>query len=104
MDFFIARLAVVEEVGRREEAGDRLDPAGNTIDRVLGVRVARVARGSQHQRQVAARRGSRDTDAIGVDSVVLGMIADEPHRPVHVLDDLGDGVAGLAAVDTAKTV
>ena len=51
---------------------------------------------------MTARGGSRDTEAIGVDPVVLGVITDEPHSPVHVLDDLGNGIAGLAAVDDGE--
>ena len=55
--------------------------------------------GPQHQRQVPARRAAVDPDPIRVDAVVLGMMANEPDGPVHVLDDLGDGEPGLAAVD-----
>ena len=95
----LARLAVVEEVGRREEAGDRLDPAGALVDRVLGIWFAQVARGPLHQRQVPAGRAAADADPVGIDVIVLGMIPDEPNGPVHVLEDLGDRVLGLAAVD-----
>ena len=31
--------------------------------------------------------------------IILGMIPDEPHSAVHVLDDLGNRELGLAAVD-----
>ena len=46
-----------------------------------------------------ARRAAGDADSIGVDLVVLGVIADESHGPVHVFDDLGNREPGLAAVD-----
>ena len=36
----LARLAVVQEIGRREEAGHRLHAARGLVDRVLGVGVA----------------------------------------------------------------
>ena len=36
VNFCIARLAVVEKIGRWEEASDCLNPAGNTVDWVLG--------------------------------------------------------------------
>ena len=48
---------------------------------------------------MTARRRSRDTNTIGVNPVILGVITDEPHRSVHVLYNFGDRVAGLAAVD-----
>ena len=99
VDLAIAGLAVVEEVGGREEAGDGLHPAGFPIHRVLGIRVPGVAGGPQHQREVAARRGTADPDPAGIDAVILAVVTDEPDGPIHVLDDLGDGEAGLAAVD-----
>ena len=72
------------------------------VDRVLGILVAQVARGSLHQRQMPAGRAACHADAIGVDVIVLGMIADEPHRPVQVLDDFGNREPGLAAVDDGE--
>ena len=85
-DGVLARLAVVEEVGRREEAGHRRDPAGLAIDRVLGLRVALVAGGPLHQREVPARRAAADAQPVRVDPVVLGVVADEPDGPVHVAE------------------
>ena len=71
----LAGLAVVQEVGRREEAGDRLDAARGLVDRVLGVGLPLVARGPQHQRQVPAGRASRDADPVGIDVIVGRMVA-----------------------------
>ena len=99
VDHLLARLAEVEQVGGREEAGDRLHPARLPVHRVFGIGVTLVARHAEHQRQVPTRRAAVDPDPIRVDAVVLGMMTDEPDGAVHVLDDLGHGEAGLAAVD-----
>jgi len=96
---FFALLAVVEEVGRREEAGDGLHPAGETVDRIGGLGVAHLAGGPLHQRQVAAGGPAVDAEPIGIDLVVLRMVADEANRPVHVFEDFGDRVFRLTAVD-----
>ena len=61
-----------------------------------------AAGGPQHQREVPAGRAAVDADPVGVDAVILGVVADEPDGPVHVLDDLGDGEPGLAAVDDGE--
>ena len=101
-DGVLAGFAVVEKIGGREEARDRLHAARGLVDRVLGVLVARVAGRSLHQRQVPAGRSAGDADPVGVDRVVLGMKPDEPDGPVHVLHDLGNREPGLAAVDDGE--
>ena len=91
-------LAIVEEIGRRIETGDRLNAARHLVDGVRGLRIARVAGCPLHQREVPARRSARDADAVGVDLKVLGMIPDVADRPVHVLEDLRNRELGLAAM------
>ena len=99
VDHLLARLAEVEEVGGREEAGNRLHPTRLPIHRVFGIGITLVTRRPEHQRQMTSCRPAVDPDPIRVDAVVLGMMTDEPDGSVHVLDDLGNGEAGLAAVD-----
>ena len=65
----------------------------------LAVLVAGVAGRPLHEREVPARRAAGDPDPVRVDVIVLGVMPDEPHGAVHVLEDLGDRVLGLAAVD-----
>ena len=95
-------LAVVEKIGGWKEAADRLDPAGGLVDGVLGVLVTGVAGRSLHERQVPSGRSAGDPDPVRVDVIVLRMVPDEAHGPVHVLDDLGNCEPGLAAVDDGK--
>src|SRR5262245_63714921 len=47
-------------------------------------------------------RSPRGANAVRVDGVIPGVGADEAHRPVDVVADLGDGVARLAAVDDGE--
>ena len=98
----LARLSVVEEIGRREEAGCGLHPARCAVDGIDRLRIPIVPRGGKHQRQVAARGAAGDAESVRVHAVLRGMEANEPHRPAHVLDDLGDRVIRLAAVDHAE--
>src|SRR5262245_45888918 len=48
---------------------------------------------------MTSRRAPINPDSIRVDAVFPRMMANEADGTVHVLDDLGDGEAGLAAVD-----
>ena len=54
---------------------------------------------AHHEGQMPARGAAGDAEAIGIDPVFLGVVLDEPHRAVHVVDDLGNGELRLAAVD-----
>lgn len=46
-----------------------------------------------------AGRCTRHADVIRVDAILTGVKPDEAHGPVHVLNDLGNRVARLAAVN-----
>src|SRR5262249_36405925 len=43
--------------------------------------------------------GTTNSDTVLVDAVILGVIANEPNGPVHILDDLRDGETRLAAMN-----
>src|SRR5260370_39122276 len=77
----IALLAVVEEIGGREEAGHRLDAAGSAVDGVGGILIALIAGGAGHQKQVPARPAAGDAEALRVDDVFLGLVTDGAQRP-----------------------
>ena len=48
---------------------------------------------------MAAGRSAGDSDPVGINMIVGGMVANESHSAVHVRDNLGNRVPGLAAVD-----
>src|SRR5205807_1483251 len=93
-----AGMAVIQEVGGREEAGDRLDPARCSIDRVARLGLAGTAVRPDHEREVSAGRTTDDPQPVRVDTIILGVRADVPDRSVQVADDFGDRELRLAAV------
>src|SRR5262245_15603421 len=56
-------LPIVQEVGRREEAGNRLDPARGLLDRILGFAIPEVSGQALHQGKVSAGRASGDANS-----------------------------------------
>jgi hypothetical protein len=95
-------FAVVEEVGRREEGGDGLDPARRARDQVECLDLAFVAREPLNEREVATGGEAVDSEAFGIDLVIFRVVPDESDRAVEVVDGLGDREPGLAAVDDGE--
>ena len=88
-----------DEVGGRVVAGDGVDDAAGTVDRIRGLRVGRRAFDGKHQGEVAAGTPAGNADLIGVDTVAGGVGADKAHGALDVGHNLIDVEAGLGAVD-----
>src|SRR5262249_28528600 len=92
-------LAPVEEIGRRKETGHGLDAAGDELYAIFGLGCAGRASRADHKRQVPTGRSARNANAIWVDVIILGMIADIADGAMNILDDFGDGKLWLRAVN-----
>src|SRR5262249_11524636 len=90
--------AVVETVGRREKSGTGLHAAGEALDRVLRLWMARIAGRALHQRQVAAGRAAHDAEFVRVNLEVGRTRANVADGPAHVLEDFRDCKFRLTAV------
>src|SRR2546423_7269930 len=98
----MALFATVKKIRPWEKAGDSLHPARHPLDRVIRLGVARRSGCPLHQRQVPARRGAGDAQLFRIYPIILGVVTDVPHGPVHVLEDLWNRELRLAAVDDGE--
>src|SRR5579884_1393998 len=98
----VALFAPVEEVGRWKETPHGLDAARNPLHRIVGPGFALRAGRADHQRQMATSRGAADSEAVGIDVIILGVIADEADCTLNILDDLGNGKLRLRAVNDGE--
>ena len=57
---------------------------------------------AEHQGEMPAGAAAGDPEAVGIDLVVARVVADEAHRAVNVVEDLGDGVFRLAPVNDGE--
>ena len=65
---------------------------------VVGIGLAGAAAGGEHEAEVPAGAATGDTEAIGIDAVLVGVVADEAHGAIDVFDNLHDRRLGLREV------
>ena len=92
----------IEEIGWRKEAGHGLDCATLAIHGIRRFLRSRPAHGAHAQREMAAGASAGDAELVRIHAVFRGVAADESHRAMHVLQNLGNDELGLRAVDNRE--
>ncbi|OQB90285.1 MAG: hypothetical protein BWX84_01984 [Verrucomicrobia bacterium ADurb.Bin118] len=78
----------VQQVGDGKENGHRLHRAAGAVHRIRRLRRSRSTARGQHQTQMPARAAAGDAEMFRVHPVFGGVISHEPHRAMHILDNL----------------